>query len=42
MRYRIPFDLSSGTYLFRAHFERNGARVGATVTINEASQTVST
>jgi hypothetical protein len=35
-RYRIPFNLTSATYLFRAHFERNGARVGATTTVNEA------
>ncbi len=41
MRYRIPFSLSSGTYLFRAYFERNGARVGSIVTINEAGQSVS-
>lgn len=40
-RYRIPFSLSSATYLFRIHFERNGARVGSTVIVNEAGQTVS-
>ncbi len=38
MRYRIPFALSDGTYSFRAHFERNGARVGAPTTINEAGE----
>jgi hypothetical protein len=41
MRYRIPFSLSGGTYLFRAYFERNGSRVGSIVTINEAGQSVS-
>lgn len=40
-RYRVPFSLSSGTYLFRAHFERNGARVGSSIVVNEAGQTVS-
>lgn len=40
-RYRVPFSLSSGTYLFRAHFERNGARVGSSVVVNEAGQVVS-
>jgi hypothetical protein len=39
-RYRIPFNLASATYLFRARFERNGARVGASATINEAGQSV--
>ena len=39
-RYRVPFSLSSATYLFRVHFERNGARVGSTVVVNEAGQTV--
>jgi hypothetical protein len=39
-RYRIPFSLASGTYLFRAYFERNGARVGATAVVNEAGQAV--
>lgn len=41
MRYRIPVSLSSGTYLFRAYFERNGTRVGDIATVNEAGQTVS-
>lgn len=40
-RYRVPFSLSSATYRFRVHFERNGARVGSTITVNEAGQTVS-
>jgi len=40
-RYRIPFSLTSATYLFRVRFERNGARVGTTTTINEAGQSVS-
>jgi hypothetical protein len=40
-RYRVPFSLSSATYRFRVHFERNGARVGSTVVVNEAGQTVS-
>jgi hypothetical protein len=40
LRYRVPFALNSGTYLFRAHFERNGARVGSTTTINEAGASV--
>jgi hypothetical protein len=39
-RYRIPFNLSGGTYLFRAYFERNGARVGSPTTIDEAGQSV--
>jgi hypothetical protein len=39
-RYRIPFNLNSGTYRFRAHYERNGARVGSAVTINESGQSV--
>lgn len=40
LRYRIPFSLSSGNYQFRAHFERNGARVGSVATINESGQAV--
>lgn len=40
MRYRIPFSLASGVYLFRARFERNGAHVGVPTVVNEAGQTV--
>ena len=40
-RYRIPFSLTSATYLFRAYFERNGARVGSIATVNEAGQIIS-
>lgn len=39
-RYRIPFNLNNGAYRFRAHYERNGRRVGSIVTINENGQTV--
>lgn len=38
--YRIPFALERGTYLFRAHFARNGARPGPAVTINETGTRV--
>lgn len=38
--YRVPFDLRRGTYLFRAHFERNGAHLGPAVTVNEAGARV--
>ena len=41
LRYRIPVNFSSGTYLFRAYFERNGARVGSITTVNESGQSVS-
>jgi hypothetical protein len=41
LRYRIPVNLSSGTYLFRAYFERSGARVGSITTVNESGQSVS-
>jgi hypothetical protein len=41
LRYRIPVNLSSGTYLFRAYFERSGARVGSITTVNESGQAVS-
>lgn len=40
LRYRIPVSLSSGTYLFRAYFERGGARIGSITTVNESGQTV--
>jgi hypothetical protein len=40
-RFRVPLNLSSGTYLFRAYFERNGARVGSITTVNEDGQSVS-
>jgi hypothetical protein len=41
LRYRIPVNLSSGTYLFRAYFERSGSRVGSITTVNESGATVS-
>lgn len=40
-RYRIPLNLSTANYVFRASFERAGARVGEySATINEAGQIV--
>ena len=39
-RYRVPFSLSGYSYLFRVHFERNGARVGSSVVVSETGQTV--
>lgn len=35
LRYRIPFSLSRANYLFRAHFEHRGRRVGAAAIIDE-------
>ena len=40
MRYPAPFRLAGGAYLFRVHFERNGAPIGASVIVNEAGQAV--
>ncbi len=38
-RYRIPLNLGTANFVFRAHFERNGAQVGEhSVVINEAGQ----
>lgn len=39
-RYRVPFNLAGAVYLFRVHFQRNGARTGS-ITIDEAGQAVS-
>lgn len=40
-RYRIPLNLNTAAYVFRASFERGGARVGEfSATINEAGQVV--
>lgn len=41
LRYRIPVNLSSGAYLFRAYFERNGSRIGSIATVNESGAAVS-
>lgn len=40
-RYRIPLNLNTANYVFRASFERNGARVGEySLVIDEAGNTV--
>jgi hypothetical protein len=41
-RYRIPLNLASANYLFRAYFQRGGTRVGSiSSVINESGQAVS-